>query len=199
MRTKKAEPIPEIEGYETETKTISIVKANIISVPFLLLTCGVCGLAYYAVWRGFEWSGVENALWLLFAIVVGLVVHELVHGFTWMVLTRQPFSRLAFGTMAGAVYCHIDVPMSKGHYVTGALMPLLLVGIVPTVLAIVFGSVFWLVFGVIFIVSAIGDIMIVWAIRREPRDVLVYDHPSEGGCVVYRKAQASDTQPDGLA
>lgn len=199
MRTKKAEPIPEIEGYEAETKTISILKANIISIPFMLVVAGLSGFVYYAVWHSFEWNRVVDSLWLLVAIVVGIVVHELIHGFSWMAVARQSFKHLSFGTMAGAVYCHIDVPMSKGHYVTGALMPLLLVGIVPTVLAIVFGSVFWLVFGVIFIVSAIGDIMIVWAIRREPRDVLVYDHPSEGGCVVYRKAQASDTRPDGLA
>ena len=36
-----------------------------------------------------------------------------------------------------------------------------------------------------FIGCAMGDVLIVWAIRKEPPDTLVYDHPSEPGCIVY--------------
>jgi hypothetical protein len=96
--------------------------------------------------------------------------------------------------MAGAVYCHIDVPMKKRPYIIGAVMPLLLLGIIPTVVSIVIGSVFWLVFGVIFIVCAIGDIMIMWEIRNEPSDTLIYDHPTEAGCVVYHKTIVEETE-----
>ena len=128
-----------------------------------------------------------NALWLFIAIVVGIVVHELIHGLTWILVTRQSFSHLAFGTMAGAVYCHIDVPMKKRPYIIGAVMPLLLLGIIPMIIAIAVGSTFWLVFGGIFIVCAIGDIMILWKIRHESKDALIYDHPTEAGYVVYRK------------
>lgn len=93
--------------------------------------------------------------------------------------------------LPGGVYCHIDVPMIKRHYVIGALMPLLLLGIVPTIIAFCIGSLLWLMLGVVFIVSAAGDIMIVWAIRKEPADVLVYDHPSEAGCYIYHKTVQS--------
>ena len=48
-----------------------------------------------------------------------------------------------------------------------------------------------LALGIVFIVSAAGDIMIVWAIRKDPSDALVYDHPSEAGCYVYRKTAQS--------
>lgn len=194
MRTKTPEPIPEIYGYEAETKTISILLANILSIPFLLLYGGISGFAYFKVWHSFEWSSVANALWLLVAIVVGIVVHELVHGLTWLVVTRKSFSHLAFGLMAGAAYCHIDVPMRKRPYIIGAVMPLLLMGILPTVIAIAIGSAFWLVFGVIFTVCAIGDIMIMWKIRREPADTLIYDHPTEGGCIVYRRVEEGDSK-----
>lgn len=187
MRTKQAEPIPDVEGYEYEQKTISILAANLISIPFLIIVGGLCAYIYYKVWHSFEWNGMGNALWLFIAIVVGIVVHELIHGLTWILVTRQSFSHLAFGTMSGAVYCHIDVPMRKNHYVIGGVMPLLLLGIIPTIIAIAVGSPFWLVFGVIFIVCAIGDIMIMWKIRHEPKDALIYDHPTEAGYVVYRK------------
>ena len=187
MRTKNPEAIPVIEGFEAELKTINILTANLVSIPFLVLVGGVAGCVYYSVWHTFELESVANALWLAVAIAAGIVVHELIHGFTWMLVTKQSFKHLSFGTMAGAVYCHIDVPMSKRHYLVGAVMPLLLLGLIPTVVAVAVGSVFWLVFGVIFIVSAIGDILIMWALRGEPSDALVYDHPTAAGCVVYRR------------
>ena len=190
MRTKQAEPIPSVEGYEPELRTVSMMTANLISIPFLLIVGGLSGWIYYMVWHTFEWNRVSNALWLMVAIVVGIVVHELIHGFTWMAVTRQSFKHLSFGTMAGAVYCHIDVPMRKRPYIIGAVMPLLLLGVIPTVVAIAVGSLFWLVFGVIFVVCAIGDIMIMWIIRREPSDTLIYDHPTEAGCVIYRKIES---------
>lgn len=192
MRTKQAEPIPVMEGYEQETKTISILWANILSIPFFIVVGGLCGFIYYKVWHSFEWDGIANSLWLLVGIVVGIVIHELIHGITWIVVIRKSFSHLTFGTMAGAVYCHIDVPMRKSHYIVGGLMPLLLLGIIPTIVAIAVGSVLWLVLGVLFIVSAIGDILIVWKIRHEPKDALIYDHPTEGGCVVYRRVEHLD-------
>jgi len=194
MRTKTPEEIPSVEGYQPEMKTVSILKANLISIPFLIVVGGLSVWIYYKVWHSFEWNGMSNALWMCGAIVVGIVVHELIHGFTWMVVTRQSFKHLSFGTMAGAVYCHIDVPMKKRPYIIGAVMPLLLLGVIPTVIAIVLGSTFWLVFGIIFIVSAIGDIMIMWKIRREPSDALIYDHPTDAGCVVYRKAIVEETE-----
>jgi len=42
-------------------------------------------------------------------------------------------------------------------------------------------------FGVVLIAGAMGDVMVVRALRQEPKDTLVYDHPTEAGCVVYRK------------
>ena len=70
-------------------------------------------------------------------------------------------------------------------------MPLFLLGILPTLVAFCIGSFLWLLLGIVFIVSAAGDIMIVWAIRKEPSDALIYDHPSEAGCYVYHKTVQS--------
>lgn len=188
----KVEELPVVEGYEAEKKTISMLKANVLSVVFLLVFGALCGLAFHAIW------GIGNLdisservlrydLFFIVGMVAGIVVHELVHGLTWILLTRKGFRHLSFGLMKGGAYCHIDVPMGKRHYVIGALMPLFLIGIVPLLVAFCIGSLLWLLLGVIFVVAAIGDIMIVWTIRKEPADALVYDHPSEAGCYVYHK------------
>lgn len=189
---KKHEELPVVEGYEPQKKTISMLAANLLAIALFVVVGAVLGIAYFYLY-GAKGFGSWNSTFPLFLLllVVGIVVHELVHGITWLLLTHKGFSHLSFGFLPGGVYCHIDVPMPKKQYVIGALMPLLLLGIVPTLVAFCVGSLLWLLLGIVFIVSAAGDMMIVWAIRKEPADVLVYDHPSEAGCYVYHKTVQS--------
>ena len=182
---KSVEPIPEMEGYATELRTIGMLKANVVALVVLGLFCllGVAGM--YAVWGGISFGRPWSSMLFCIGIFAGVAVHELIHGFTWMWATRSGFSHLRFGLLRGGVYCHIDVPMSKRKYVVGALMPLLLLGVVPFLLSFATHSLWLMLFGAIFIGCAMGDVLIVWAIRKEPPDTLVYDHPSEPGCIVY--------------
>ena len=182
---KTVEPIPEMEGYAAELRTIGMLKANVMALVVLGLFCllGVAGM--YAIWGGFSLGNPWNGMLFIVGFGVGVAVHELIHGFTWMWATRSGFSHLRFGLLQGGVYCHIDVPMSKRKYVVGALMPLLLLGVVPFLLSFATNSLWLMLFGAIFIGCAMGDVLIVWAIRNESPDTLVYDHPSEPGCVVY--------------
>ena len=188
-RRKTVETIPEIEGYNIELRTIGMLKANIVAIVMMALL-GVLGLmAMYAIWGDFSLGNPWNGMLFIIGFWVGVAVHELIHGFTWMWVTHSSFSHLRFGLLRGGVYCHIDVPMSKRKYVVGALMPLLLLGIVPFLLSFATHSLWLMLFGVIFIGCAMGDVLIVWAIRHDSADTLVYDHPSEAGCVVYRPIQ----------
>lgn len=183
---KSVEPIPEMEGYAAELRTIGMLKANVMALVALGLFCllGVAGM--YAIWGGISFGRPWSSMLFCIGIFAGVAVHELIHGFTWMWATRSGFSHLRFGLLQGGVYCHIDVPMSKRKYVVGALMPLLLLGVVPFLLSFATHSLWLMLFGAIFIGCAMGDVLIVWAIRKESPDTLVYDHPSEPGCVVYR-------------
>lgn len=182
---KSVEPIPEMEGYAAELRTIGMLKANVMALVVLGLFCllGVAGM--YAIWGGISFGRPWSSMLFCIGIFAGVAVHELIHGFTWMWATRSGFSHLRFGLLQGGVYCHIDVPMSKRKYVVGALMPLMLVGVVPFLLSFATHSLWLMLFGAIFIGCAMGDVLIVWAIRKEPPDTLVYDHPSEPGCIVY--------------
>ena len=125
-RRKTVETIPEIEGYNIELRTIGMLKANIVAIVVMALL-GVLGLmSMYAIWGDFSLGNPWNGMLFIIGFWVGVAVHELIHGFTWMWVTHSSFSHLRFGLLRGGVYCHIDVPMSKRKYVVGALMPLLL-------------------------------------------------------------------------
>ena len=189
---KKREELPVVEGFEPQKKTISMLSANLLAIALFVVVGALLGIPYLYFYGADELASWNTIFpWFLLLLLVGIVVHELVHGITWLLFTHKGFNHLSFGFLPGGVYCHIDVPMPKRQYVIGALMPLLLVGIVPTLVAFCVGSLLWLLLGIVFIVSAAGDMMIVWAIRNEPTDVLVYDHPSEAGCYVYHKTVQS--------
>lgn len=184
----KHEEMPLVEGYVAEKRTVSLLLANIFSIILLAVLLLAGFAAMHLLWPSVNFDfGSSEMLLLLVVFIVGIVVHELIHGITWILATHKGFSHLSFGVIKMSPYCHIDVPMPKRQYVAGALMPLLLLGVLPTLVALAIGNFFWLLVGIIFITAAAGDIMIVWAIRKEPATVLVYDHPSEAGCYVYRR------------
>lgn len=187
---RKHEEMPLVEGYIAEKRTISLLKANLFSLVIMAVLLIVCIFLMHLICHSKNMEFQPGKMFiLLVCLVAGIVVHELIHGITWMLVTRKGFSHISFGIIQMSPYCHIDVPMPKRKYVIGALMPLLVLGVLPTIVAFIIGSYLWLLFGIIFITAAAGDIMIVWAIRKEPADALVYDHPSEGGCYVYHKVQ----------
>ena len=192
-KNKKTEEIPEVEGYEREMRTISMLRANGFALVLMVGLGALLGVPFFMIWGAGAVGGYGEMLVLLAVIVLGTVVHELIHGVTWMICTHSSFGHLSFGVLPGGVYCHIDKPMTKRYYVIGALMPLLLMGVVPMVAAFFIGSFLWFLSALTFIVAAAGDMMIVWAIRKESVDTLVYDHPSEAGCLVYHKVTSKNS------
>lgn len=184
----KHEEMPQVEGYVAEKRTISLLLANIFSIALLAVLLLIGFALMHLLWPSVNIDfGSSDMLLLLVVFIVGIVIHELIHGITWMLATHKGFSHLSFGVMKMSPYCHIDVPMPKRQYVAGALMPLLLLGVLPMIAALAIGNYLWMLIGIIFITAAAGDIMIVWAIRKEPATALVYDHPNEAGCYVYRR------------
>ncbi len=178
------------EKYIQEKITIDIKKANIFGLLILIPIALIYGVPYYLTW------GVDNIISLSFpsflffiiVFIVGIVLHELIHGITWACYAKSRFKSIRFGIMAAFLtpYCHCKEPLKIKHYILGALAPALILGVIPAIYAIIAGNSLWLLFAIIFTNAACGDILVVWALRKEKRDNYVQDHPSEAGCYVYR-------------
>lgn len=77
-------------------------------------------------------------------------------------------------------------------YILGALMPCIVLGIIPVALGILLGSHLWFWTGIIMILSAGGDLMIVWKVlcfkkQPESQEILIYDHPTQAGSVIFER------------
>lgn len=181
--------------------TINLAWANIFSFVLLAAVAIVAFGAFYLLWGidGFtpdvdpedkeaygEAMSMGSLKFFLY-IVISIVVHEGIHGLTWGYYAKSKWKSISFGVIWKMLtpYCHCNEPLLLKNYIVGALMPLMILGILPSLLSLCLGSAFWLAFGVIGIASASGDILVAWKLRKEPRNCQVLDHPSEAGCIIY--------------
>jgi hypothetical protein len=164
-------------------------KTSTASLPFGLFAV-VEFLIFVAIW-GFEpiKSASDILLpWYFFPIFgVGIVLHELIHGLSWMFGGRLSFKQMKFGFQIKTLtpYAHCTIPIQKSAYVFGTLMPALILGIFPFLLSLINSNGWIFLFGILFTFAAVGDFLIVYLIRSVSWTALVEDHPENAGCFVY--------------
>ncbi len=185
---------------------INILKANLLSLELLVVVAGILIPLYYWIWGTISIDNsffVELIKCLLdySNIVVGSIVailcgaimpvlsitlllfipHELIHGITWMIVAKCKWSDIKFGVIWKKFctpYCHCKISMTVSQYRLALLMPLIVLGILPSLLSLVIGSSLLLFYGILGTVSAVGDIMMAWLLRKESSIAKIYDHPS---------------------
>ncbi len=192
---------PQTLGNDTTAQdlTISAGKAQLLSMLYFLPLAILFGLSYILLWPNkFGKAAYQGALpdnlssttmLALFIAVIfaGIVVHELIHGITWSMFAKKGFRSMKFGVLwkSFTPYCHCTEPLRVGHYITGALMPALVLGIVPLVISLIKGNILVFSFGIFFTLAAGGDFLIVSMLRKVDAGLLVQDHPSKIGCLLH--------------
>ncbi len=184
----------EEKGYQRKELTIGIVKANVFAVLLSVPISALCVWLFLLKNKSLEFlrlSGVELVIYMVCYLLL-IAVHELLHGVTWAIFAEGHFSSIEFGFMKEYLtpYCTCRDPLKKGQYILGALMPLLVLGILPAALGILLpgGLLFWI--GILMTLSAGGDILIVIQIlryRSPAAEKLFFDHPTQAGVVVYER------------
>ena len=189
------------KDYENVLKTINMEKANKLGVKVLIpifvgftaihaLLWGNDMLDYFRV----DFSPIKilrDGLLFFIASLIGIVLHELIHGISFALFAKRGIRSIRFGIMKQYLtpYCHCTEPLQIRHYLFGALAPAVILGLIPAVAGLVIGKyplTFW---GIVFLVASIGDFMIVRLLWEEKPTDYAQDHPSEAGCLVFRKRQ----------
>ena len=166
--------------------SISMARANVIvlflSIPLIILQFTI--FLWLHGTEGLKLTG-SSAL-LIVAVLLGIVIHELIHGISWVIFGRKPFSAIKFGFQwqTFTPYAHLKEPVEVNAYRIGALMPGFILGILTYLLSLVLGSgdLFW--FSLLHTSAAGGDWLILWLIRNVKPGVQVEDHPTNAGCYV---------------
>ena len=186
----------EQQGYVCKDMSIGVVYANIMAMV-MAAPLAVLLLILFSVMNQ-KTPGIEVNLaywdfliiYILFMVLI--VVHELIHGFTWGLFAEKHYKDISFGVIWSMLtpYCCCKTTLKKGQYLLGGIMPTIVLGILPGVYASFFGS-YWVMLMSLFMVFGGGADLIIFMkllfYRSECKEVLVMDHPYECGFVVFEK------------
>ena len=182
------------QGYEMKELTCSIIKANTMGILYAAILAAPFLIAYFCLdlpMPGEDTTWQPIVLFVLF--MLSFVVHELIHGIFWSFGVGGFKDNIEFGFIAAALtpYCTCKVPMKKGCYLIGSIMPCFLLGVVPCILALVIGNFFVLAFGALGILGGGGDLlvsqMIVCHKSNGKKDQLYLDHPTKIGLALFER------------
>lgn len=177
---------------ERQDYSISMAKANLMSLWFVLPVAAIYLVVYAWFWGWQQWVGIIALFitrWDLSIVLItgGIVIHEGLHAAAWSLFGNKPWSAFTFGfsLMGMAPYAHCSEPMRAGAYRIGVLAPGLLLGILPYLIGLMGGAGWFTGFGFLFTLVAAGDFLMLWIIRTiSSPDLLVQDHPDRVGCIV---------------
>lgn len=165
------------------------IYGSLLAVPVVVGLLAFVWIPHWLLWGEFALDealvSVPFALQLII-LVASVLVHEALHAVAWAWAGGLSLAQIEFGVLwkALAPYAHPKVPLSAGAYRLGVVAPGLLLGLIPSLLGILFG---WSIFsgwGGLLLAFAAGDALILWTIRHVSEDTLVRDHPSRFGCQV---------------
>ncbi len=182
------------ESIEENDLSIPLWKANIYSLPIVIISLLLTVYPYSFLWGTTsiysEFTSTSNFLLLILIFVIGLVLHELIHAISWVAFAKIPFSKIKFGFNVRSLssYAHCGEVVTAKVYRNALLTPGIILGFIPIIISFISGSVWSFVTGLLFTVTACGDFLIFWLIRKVKNDQLVADHPERAGCKVIVKS-----------
>jgi len=183
---------PSADAPAVEDCSVSMMAANLLVVISAGPAVAALALAYISRWGAPSLAqGVSTLLdpkILLLSVPIGVVLHEFIHAITWAVFAHRPLSAIQLGIQWRSLspYAHPRDPMPVGPYRTGAIMPAIILGVIPAGLAIFLGKPLLMAWSLVFVLAAGGDFVVLWLIRRVPAGRLVQDHPTRAGCRVLK-------------
>lgn len=173
--------------------TISMVMANVIALLMLPVAFLLFMLPYWLLWGNGLLGGavtltLPSFLTMLLILAAAIIVHELLHALGFITVGKAPLSAITFGFSwkALAPFAHCRAPLTTSAYRIAVALPGLLLGLIPGIVGVVSGSLFFLVGGALMLIAAGGDAAVLWAIRHVPGDAIILDHPTRVGCRVLK-------------
>lgn len=188
-KLKKTTEEMETEGYTRNDVLLSSAVANIGGVLSALPLVAVMFLLhhFFAVPKGKPSYDI-----FLIALVVLIVVHEAIHGICFASFAKDGAKAVSFGfnLRAFAPYATCDNALTKSKYIISALMPCLILGIIPAIISLFAPSTYLFALGELMILGAGGDILCsikILTYNSNSKEICVIDHPAEIGFIVFEK------------
>ena len=162
------------ENYAKEELTFKTGREMVFAFIVMVISGLVFGLPFYLLWterirEAFDRTEAVDLQTRLITgavalgiIAIGLVIHELIHGFFFAIFSKNKFKSIKFGLVLkkGYAYCKCKEILRTNQYVVGLLMPTMILGIIPSIISLFIGSSDLLLFGTILTGAGGSDILV---------------------------------------
>jgi len=171
--------------------SISALSANLYAIPIVLISIICLVFPFILIWdwqtftKGF--LSIYIALpYFITAFVLGAFLHEILHAIGFLIFGKLTIKQVQIGIKWKYLtpFAHCMVPLKASVYRIALLLPAIILGIVPSLIAIITGKSWLLIYGTLFTILAGGDFLVFWIIRKVSSDKLVQDHPERCGCFI---------------
>lgn len=144
----------------------------ILQIPVLSIVI-VMVVVHYGLWGAESFATSFNqrpmaGIALLIAYPLGIIIHELLHAVGFAGFGGAPWHAIRFGFYRMAAYCQCDTPISVTGYRSAVALPGMALGLFPAAVGFSTGLAWLSVFGAMLTAAALGDLMILWALRAVP-------------------------------
>lgn len=179
------------KGYKTKDVTLTSKQAMIrgicFALPFLIGVIGIYRIFLIGNAYLLELGTLSTNIALIVIVAVSAVVHELLHGIGWIMGGKKGWSTIHFSINAFMPLCSCQGILSKKQYLSGVLLPIIVLGTVSIIFLIVYPGTISLLTIITNLLLAGADLVIAWNILHESKDTLISDHPTEAGYISYTK------------
>lgn len=116
--------------------------------------------------------------------IISIVAHELIHGYFFAKYNHSGWKTVKFGFNKELLspYATCQEPVKVKHFRIIAIMPTIILGIIPLLISLLLNHNLLLFFYASFmIISGIGDMLVLWFIRKLDANHFIIDHPDALG------------------
>jgi hypothetical protein len=175
------------EKKEIVEYTMGVGQANMIVLLMIIPIVAMIIFPFILIWdyETFETGNDQFMDYFLLYLPGGIIIHELLHGLTWGYFASNGLKSIKFGVKWKFLtpYCHCKEPLKVKHYKLGGAMPLIVMGIIPSIIGLIIGHGGILSFGMVFTLGAGGDIIALFMLRELDQNIYVSDHPEKLGFI----------------
>jgi len=175
------------DNKKIEEYTMGMGKVNLIALLLIIPLTAIILIPFILIWDYETFKAGKEIFYDYFFLYLlgGIVLHELLHGLTWGYFASNGMKSIEFGVKWQFLtpYCHCKEPLKVKHYKIGCAMPLIVMGIIPSIIGLVIGHGGILSFGIFFTWTAGGDMIALYMLRKLDNQMYISDHPKKMGFI----------------
>ncbi len=128
-------------------------------------------------------------------LLISIVIHELIHGYFFARYNHSGWKSVKFGFNIKmlAPYATCQEPVKVKHFRIIVAMPTIILGIIPLLISLsIYHNLLLFFYAAFMILSGIGDILVLWVVRKLDANQYIIDHPRTLGYFLINNYQVDE-------